>query len=44
MGSGQDILFIDGHGQSFLTANVVNRNEVFTQIIGYSNVHWQVIG
>ncbi|KAL9130871.1 MAG: hypothetical protein Q9175_006917 [Cornicularia normoerica] len=44
IGSGRDILFINKHDQPFTTANVTSRDEVFTQIIGYSSVSWQVVG
>ncbi|KAL8772838.1 MAG: hypothetical protein Q9209_002183 [Squamulea sp. 1 TL-2023] len=43
-GSGKDLLFYDADGSSYSASNVANRDEVFTQIVGYSNVRWQVVG
>ncbi|KAL8784993.1 MAG: hypothetical protein Q9213_003654 [Squamulea squamosa] len=44
IGSGKDLLFYDVDGSSYSASNVANRDEVFTQIVGYSNVRWQVVG
>ena len=44
MGSGEDLVFVNADGETFTATNLLNRDEVFTQIIGYSSVRWQVIG
>ena len=44
VGSGQDLLFIDADEVSYRASNVAKRDEVFTQIVGYSAVRWQVVG
>ncbi|KAI4263525.1 MAG: hypothetical protein L6R42_001331 [Xanthoria sp. 1 TBL-2021] len=44
VGSGKDLLFYDADDLSYSASNVAKRDEVFTQIVGYSNVKWQVVG
>ncbi|KAL8669395.1 MAG: hypothetical protein Q9168_006007 [Polycauliona sp. 1 TL-2023] len=44
VGSGTDLLFYDANGSTYSASNVAKRDEVFTQIVGYSNVKWQVVG
>ncbi|KAI4284821.1 MAG: hypothetical protein L6R38_001157 [Xanthoria sp. 2 TBL-2021] len=44
IGSGKDLLLYDADGLSYSASNVAKRDEVFTQIVGYSNVKWQVVG
>ncbi|KAL8677492.1 MAG: hypothetical protein Q9224_007191 [Gallowayella concinna] len=44
VGSGKDLLFYDADDTTYSASNVAKRDEVFTQIVGYSNVKWQVVG
>ena len=44
VGSGQGLLFVASSGESYRVSGLKSRNEVFTQIIGYSRLHWQVTG
>ena len=40
--SGQDILFVDMQDTQYQVSALKLRDEVFTQVIGYSAVEWQV--
>ena len=40
--SGQDLLFIDMRDTQYRLSGLKLRDEVFTQIIGYSDIEWQV--
>ena len=44
IGSGKDLLILGAEGLSYSASNVAKRDEVFTQIVGYSKVRWQVVG
>ncbi|KAJ4988142.1 major facilitator superfamily transporter [Stagonosporopsis vannaccii] len=41
--SGQDLKFVCKNGREFVLKQVQNRNEAFSQIVGFSNINWQVI-
>lgn len=42
--SGQGIAVTDQHDNEYTITDVVDRDEAFTQIVGYSKVKWQVVG
>ena len=42
--SGKDLHLLDADEVAYQANNVAKRDEVFTQIVGYSNVRWQVVG
>lgn len=42
--TGVGLLFVDVNDEAFRVAGLKMRNEVFTQIIGYSGLRWQVSG
>lgn len=42
--TGRDIVFIDKQENEYKITDVVDRDEAFTQIVGYSRVKWQVVG
>jgi hypothetical protein len=41
--SGQDLKFGSRDGREYLLKQVDKRDEAFTQIIGFSNITWQVV-
>ena len=40
----EGILLIDMEGREYCVTGLKGRDEVFTQIIGYSGVEWQITG
>ena len=42
--SGQGITVTDKQENEYTITDVSDRDEVFTQIVGYSKVKWQVVG
>lgn len=44
VGTGEGLLFVDVNGEGYRVSGLKARNEVFTQIVGYSNLRWQVSG
>ncbi|KAL8692932.1 MAG: hypothetical protein Q9218_002134 [Villophora microphyllina] len=44
VGAGEGLLFVDTKDATFRVSGLKSRNEVFTQIIGYSGLRWQVSG
>ena len=44
VGAGDGMLFVTTEGENYRVAGLKLRNEVFTQIIGYSGLRWQVTG
>lgn len=44
VGTGEGLLFVLSSGEGYRVSGLKSRNEVFTQIIGYSGLHWQVTG
>lgn len=44
LGSGKNLLLIDANEEQYTANNIASRDEVFTQIVGYSRVKWQVVG
>lgn len=42
--SGDDLCFTSMDGKQSITAGLKARDEVFSQIIGYSNVQWRRMG
>ena len=44
VGTGEGLLFVHTDGEEFRVSGLKLRNEVFTQIIGYSGLKWQVSG
>ena len=42
IGSGEDILFIDMQDKQYRLAALKLRDEVFTQIVGYSGIDWRI--
>ncbi|KAK3707272.1 hypothetical protein LTR37_012273 [Vermiconidia calcicola] len=42
--SGEDIIFIDVEDKEYRVSALTVRDEVFTQIIAYSNIEWQIAG
>lgn len=44
VGAGDGLRFVDTKDAEFRVAGLKSRNEVFTQIIGYSGMTWQVSG
>ena len=44
VGTGEGLLFVDTNDEEFRVSGLKLRNEVFTQIIGYSGLRWQVTG
>ena len=42
--TGRDILFTDKKEKEYTITDVLDRDEAFTQIVGYSQVKWQVVG
>ena len=43
-GAGDGLLFVCTSGDEFRVAGLKARNEIFSQIIGYSGLRWQVMG
>jgi len=41
--SGQDLKLVCKDGNEYTLEQVQNRNEAFSQIIGFSNINWQVV-
>ena len=41
--SGQDLKFGSRDGREYLLKQVDKRDEAFSQIIGFSNITWQVV-
>lgn len=44
VGTGEGLLFVSTEGDESRVSGLEQRNEVFTQIIGYSGLRWQVSG
>ena len=44
VGTGEGLVFVDANGEGYRVSGLKARNEVFTQIVGYSNLRWQVTG
>lgn len=44
VGAGEGLLFVLSNGEAHKVSGLKSRNEVFTQIIGYSGLRWQVTG
>lgn len=44
VGAGDGMLFVTSGGEKFRVSGLKLRNEVFSQIIGYSGLRWQVTG
>ncbi|KAL8819489.1 MAG: hypothetical protein Q9223_002077 [Gallowayella weberi] len=44
VGTGDGLLFVHIGGEEFRVSGLKLRNEIFTQIVGYSGVKWQVNG
>ena len=44
VGTGEGLHFVDANGEGYKVSGLKARNEVFTQIVGYSNLRWQVTG
>ena len=44
VGTGEGLLFVSSSGEGYRVSGLKSRNEVFTQIVGYSGLHWQVTG
>ena len=44
VGAGEGLLFVDTDDDEYLVSGLKARNEVFTQIVGYSGLRWQVAG
>ncbi|KAI4180440.1 MAG: hypothetical protein LQ348_005199 [Seirophora lacunosa] len=44
VGAGEGLLFVLASGEGHRVSGLKSRNEVFTQIIGYSGLRWQVTG
>ncbi|KAL8682480.1 MAG: hypothetical protein Q9186_001427 [Xanthomendoza sp. 1 TL-2023] len=44
VGAGEGLLFVHSEGEEFRVSGLKMRNEVFTQILGYSGLKWQVSG
>lgn len=44
VGAGEGLLFVNTEGEEFRVSGLERRNEVFTQIVGYSGLRWQVSG
>ncbi|KAL8798625.1 MAG: hypothetical protein Q9182_006519 [Xanthomendoza sp. 2 TL-2023] len=44
VGNGDGLLFVHTDGEEFRVSGLKLRNEIFTQIIGYSGLKWQVSG
>ncbi|KAL8899511.1 MAG: hypothetical protein Q9207_006163 [Kuettlingeria erythrocarpa] len=44
IGAGEGLLFVLSSGEAYKVSGLKSRNEVFTQIIGYSGLRWQVTG
>ena len=42
--SGEDMLFIDMQDRQYQVSALKLRDEVFTQLIGYSDIEWRVTG
>lgn len=41
--SGSDLLFVDDADQEFMVTGVEERDQVFSQVVGYSGIKWQVV-
>ncbi len=41
--SGQDLKIVSKDGEEHVLRQVDNRDEAFSQVIGFSNVTWQVV-
>lgn len=41
--SGQDLKLVSKDGNEYTLKQVHHRNEAFSQIIGFSNINWQVV-
>ncbi|KAH6643005.1 hypothetical protein C7974DRAFT_114432 [Boeremia exigua] len=41
--SGQDLKFVSKDGREYLLKQVDKRNEAFSQVVGFSNIIWQVV-
>ncbi|KAL8952867.1 MAG: hypothetical protein Q9183_007369, partial [Haloplaca sp. 2 TL-2023] len=44
VGAGEGLIFVHTTDEVFRVSGLKRRNEVFTQIIGYSGLRWQVSG
>ena len=44
LSSGQGIAVVDKQDNEYMITDVLDRDEVFTQLVGYSKVKWQVVG
>ena len=44
VGAGEGMLFVTTGGENYRVSGLKMRNEVFSQIIGYSGLRWQVTG
>ncbi|KAL8651975.1 MAG: hypothetical protein Q9226_004459 [Calogaya cf. arnoldii] len=44
VGTGEGLLFVSTEGEDMRVSGLERRNEVFSQIVGYSGLRWQVSG
>lgn len=44
LGNNAELKFIDINDEEFVVSGVKNRDEVFTQIIGFSGQEWRKVG
>lgn len=44
VGGGEGLRFVGDGGEKFRVGGLRHRNEVFTQIVGYSGLRWRVAG
>lgn len=44
VGAGEGLVFVLADGERYRVSGLKSRNEVFTQIIGYSDLRWQTTG
>ena len=44
MGGEEGLRFVRTNGEEFRVGGLRHRNEVFTQIVGYSGLRWRVSG
>lgn len=44
LGSSEDIIFVHMNDEEFKVSELKLRDEVFTQVIGFSSLRWQVTG
>jgi hypothetical protein len=41
--SGKDLKFVDVQGNEYIVSNLDGRDEAFSQIVGFSDIDWQVV-